>query len=63
MSKKVFELEFYGKKLVEEIGDISKHADDSFLIRLDDKAEFCSICGAKRSQTWSRLLPINSKLF
>lgn len=38
MSKRVFELEFEGKKLVVETGEIAKQADGSVLVRLDETA-------------------------
>lgn len=38
MSKKVFEFDFEGKKLVVETGEIAKQADGSVLVRLNDTA-------------------------
>ena len=34
--KKVFEFEFFGKKLVIETGEIAKQADGAVLVRFDD---------------------------
>ena len=38
MSKKVFEFDFEGKKLVVETGEIAKQADGAVLVRLDETA-------------------------
>jgi len=36
MQKKIYELQFHGKKLVVEVGEIAKQADGAVLVRLDD---------------------------
>lgn len=38
MQKKIYELEFYGKKLVVEIGELAKQSDGSVLVRLNETA-------------------------
>ena len=38
MQKKIYELDFYGKKLVVEIGEVAKQADGAVLVRLDETA-------------------------
>ena len=46
MSKKVFTLDFEGKKLIVETGEISKQADGACLIRLDDTVVLSTACCA-----------------
>ena len=38
MAKKIYELQFYGKTLVVEIGELAKQADGAVLVRLNDTA-------------------------
>ena len=42
--KKVFELEFYGKKLVVETGEIAKQADGAVFVRLNDTVVLSTVC-------------------
>lgn len=42
--KKVFEFEFFGKKLVVETGEIAKQADGAVLTRLDDTVVLSTVC-------------------
>ena len=42
--KKVFEFEFYGKKLVIETGEIAKQADGAVLVRFDDTVVLSTVC-------------------
>lgn len=42
--KKVFELEFYGKKLVVETGEIAKQADGAVFTRFDDTVVLSTVC-------------------
>src|SRR5574344_835769 len=44
MEKRVFELEFYGKKLVVEIGEIAKQADGAVLVKLNDTTVLSTVC-------------------
>lgn len=44
MSKKVFSLDFEGKKLIVETGEIAKQADGACLIRLDDTVVLSTAC-------------------
>ena len=46
MSKKVFSLDFEGKKLIVETGEIAKQADGACLIRLDDTVILSTACCA-----------------
>ena len=42
--KKIFEKEFFGKKLVVETGEIAKQADGSVLVRLNDTVVLSTVC-------------------
>src|SRR5574344_2337872 len=44
MEKKVFELDFYGKKLVVEIGEMAKQADGAVLVKLNDTTVLSTVC-------------------
>ena len=45
--KRVFELEFEGKKFVVENGEIAKQADGAVLVRLNDTAVLSTVCASK----------------
>lgn len=42
--KKVFELEFFGKKLIVETGEIAKQADGAVFTRFDDTVVLSTVC-------------------
>ncbi|MFA6755090.1 MAG: polyribonucleotide nucleotidyltransferase [Bacilli bacterium] len=42
--KKVYETEFYGKKLKVEIGELAKQADGAVLVRLNDTTVLSTVC-------------------
>ena len=44
--KKVFELEFEGKKFVVEAGEIAKQADGAVLVRLNETAVLSTACAS-----------------
>ena len=44
MMKKTFELEFYGKKLVVETGEIAKQADGAVFTRFNDTVVLSTVC-------------------
>ena len=46
MAKRVFELEFEGKKLIVESGEIAKQADGAVLVRLNDTAVLSTVCAS-----------------
>lgn len=46
MPKKVFELDFEGKKLSVETGEIAKQADGAVLVRLNDTAVLSTVCAS-----------------
>lgn len=50
MSKKVFTLNFEGKKLSVETGEIAKQADGSCLIRLDDTVILSTACASDEAK-------------
>lgn len=50
MSKKVFELEFEGKKLIVESGEIAKQADGAVLVRLNDTVVLSTACASDQAK-------------
>lgn len=58
MSKEVFTLDFYGKKLTVETGEISKQADGACLVRLNDTAILAAVCGAKEAKLGQDFFPL-----
>ncbi len=50
MSKKVFTLDFEGKKLIVETGEIAKQADGACLIRLDDTVVLSTVCASDEAK-------------
>lgn len=46
MPKKVFEMDFEGKKLSVEAGEIAKQADGAVLVRLNDTAVLSTVCAS-----------------
>ena len=63
MAKEVFSLDFYGKKLVVETGEIAKQADGSCLVRLNDTAVLCAACGAKEAKLGQDFFPLTVNYF
>ena len=50
MSKKVFELNFEGKKLIVEAGEIAKQADGAVLVRLNDTVVLSTACASDEAK-------------
>ena len=50
MSKKVFELDFEGKKLIVESGEIAKQADGAVLVRLNDTVVLSTACASDQAK-------------
>lgn len=50
MSKKVFELDFEGKKLIVETGEIAKQADGAVLVRLNDTVVLSTACASDQAK-------------
>ena len=46
MAKGVFEIEFEGKKLIVESGEIAKQADGAVLVRLNDTVVLSTVCAS-----------------
>jgi polyribonucleotide nucleotidyltransferase len=63
MSKEVFTLDFYGKKLVVETGEIAKQADGSCMVRLNDTAVLCAVVGAKEAKLGQDFFPLTVNYF
>ena len=63
MSKEVFTLDFYGKKLVVENGEIATQADGSVFVRFNDTAVLCAVCGAKEAKLGQDFFPLTVNYF
>ena len=63
MSKEVFTLDFYGKKIVVENGEIAKQADGSVFVRFNDTAVLCAVCGAKEAKLGQDFFPLTVNYF
>lgn len=50
MSKKVFELDFEGKKLIVEAGEIAKQANGAVLVRLNDTVVLSTACASDEAK-------------
>ena len=50
MSKKVFELDFEGKKLIVEAGEIAKQADGAVLVHLNDTVVLSTACASDEAK-------------
>ena len=50
MSKRVFELDFEGKKLIVEAGEIAKQAGGAVLVRLNDTVVLSTACGSDQAK-------------
>lgn len=50
MSKRVFELDFEGKKLIVEAGEIAKQADGAILVRLNDTVVLSTACASDQAK-------------
>ncbi|MFA6829185.1 MAG: polyribonucleotide nucleotidyltransferase [Bacilli bacterium] len=63
MSKEVFTMDFYGKRLVVESGEIAKQADGSCFVKLNDTAVLCAACGAKQAKLGQDFFPLTVNYF
>ena len=50
MSKRIFELDFEGKKLIVEAGEIAKQAGGAVLVRLNDTVVLSTACGSDQAK-------------
>ena len=62
MKKKTFELDFHGRKIVVEHGELAKQADGAVLVRYNDTVVLTAAVVSKTVNSTIRLFPINSKL-
>lgn len=63
MSKEVFALDFFGKNLTVETGEIAKQADGSVLVRFNDTAVLCAVVGAKEAKLGQDFFPLTVNYF
>ncbi len=65
--KKVFELDFYGRKIVVEHGELAKQAHGSVLVRVDDTVVLATAVVSKNANLLSDFFPLtvlyNEKLY
>ncbi len=58
MSKKVFEREFFGRKLIVEIGELAKQAHGSVLVRFGDTVILSTVVVSKNANLLSDFFPL-----
>ena len=56
--KKVFEKDFYGKKIVVEIGELAKQANGAVLVRFNDTVILSTVCVANTANLLSDFFPL-----
>ena len=56
--KKVYELEFYGRTLKVEVGELAKQANGAVIVRYDDTVILSSACCAKVAKTGIDFFPL-----
>ena len=56
--KKVYELEFFGRTLKVEVGELAKQANGSVIVRYDDTVILSSACCAKTAKTGIDFFPL-----
>ena len=56
--KKVYELEFFGRTLKVEVGELAKQANGAVIIRYDDTVILSSACCAKEAKTGIDFFPL-----
>ena len=47
MAKQIFSMDFYGKKIQVEVGEMAKQANGSCLVRYDDTVVLSTACAGK----------------
>ena len=60
MTKRTFSLDFYGKKLIVETGELAKQADGSVVVRMGDTMLLATIVSSQDAKRRSRFFTINS---
>lgn len=58
MKKKIFELEFYGRKLIVETGEMAKQADGAVVIRYGDTVILSTTVASKKANLLSDFFPL-----
>ena len=58
MDKKVFELDFYGRKIVVEHGQVAKQADGAVLVRYGDTVVLSTAVVSKSANLLSDFFPL-----
>lgn len=58
MKKKIFELDFFGRKLIVETGEMAKQADGSVLVRYGDTVILSTTVASKRANVLSDFFPL-----
>mgnify|MGYP004626589951 CR=1 FL=1 len=58
MSKKVFEREFFGRKLIVETGELAKQAQGSVLVRFGDTVILSTVVVSKNANLLSDFFPL-----
>lgn len=58
MEKKIFELDFYGRKIVVEHGEVAKQATGSVLVRYDDTVVLSTAVVSKNANVLSDFFPL-----
>ena len=56
--KQVFELDFFGKHIAVEIGEIAKQADGACLVRYNETAVLSTVCAAKEPKEGQDFFPL-----
>ena len=56
--KKIYELEFYGRTLKVEVGELAKQANGSVIVRYDDTVILSSACCTKQAKTGIDFFPL-----
>ncbi len=56
--KKIFEKDFYGKKIVVEIGELAKQANGAVLVRFDDTVVLSTVCVSDNVNLLSDFFPL-----
>ena len=56
--KKVFEKNFYGKKIVVEVGELAKQANGAVLVRFNDTVILSTVCVANTANLLSDFFPL-----
>ena len=56
--KKVFEKDFYGKKIIVEVGELAKQANGAVLVRFNDTVILSTVCVANTANLLSDFFPL-----